>query len=94
MSSRASNSPHSTPRSRKKEKVEPELTPEELAKKARKTQKKEELTREHDKIISEIEQSEQPSALKEVILSKYCTIHKLTVLSLYDELPSQSSGLL
>ena len=35
------------------------MTPEELAKKARKTQKKEELTREHDKIISEIEQSDQ-----------------------------------
>ena len=40
-------------------KVEIELTPEELAKKERKNQKKDELTREHDKIINEIEQSDQ-----------------------------------
>jgi len=59
VSSRASNSPHSTPSSRKKERIEVELTPEEAAKKARKANRKEELTREHDKIINEIEQSDQ-----------------------------------
>lgn len=59
VSSRASNSPHSTPASRKKERIEIELSPEEQAKNKRKAERKEELTREHDKIINEIEQSDQ-----------------------------------
>ena len=53
------DSPHSTPSSKKKHKEEVELTPEEIAKRNRKAQKKDELTREHDKIINEIEQSDQ-----------------------------------
>lgn len=39
-----------------KKKIE-ELTPEEIAHRERKAQRKEEVTREHDKIINEIEQS-------------------------------------
>lgn len=62
--SQASNSPRSTPRAQKKE---PQLSAEEQEKRNRKHQKKEELTREHDKIISEIEQNaSMDTALKTV----------------------------
>ena len=61
----SSGSPRSTPRAKKKE--VPKLSAEEQEKKNRKHQKKEELTREHDKIISEIEQNaSMDTALKTV----------------------------
>ena len=73
-------------------KVEIELTPEELAKKERKNQKKDELTREHDKIINEIEQSDQTcmgAALKKYVkfayshlLLSYLSIRTLSIRSI------------